>query len=141
MRALILFLVLLGLALAQGNGVQKLEANELASFFQNRVTEVVGLGMPSGVLEGVLLEGLKNRRLSLNLLLGKADQAKARHWIQAGAKVGLLEGQVSGGVLLINHQIILMPNEKSWLLVQDESLVFAIGRQIDQVWNFATRRQ
>jgi len=138
MRGLLVLWVMLGLALGQLQ-VQRLNSNELAAFFQNRVTEVMVLGLPSGVLEGVLLEGLKTRRLTLALLVGKADRPQANRWLQAGAKVGWLEGQISGGVLLLNHQMILMPGEKSWLLIQDESMVFAMQRQIDQIWKMAGR--
>lgn len=133
MRFVFVLLTLLGCAFAQSNPVQRLNANELAAFFQSRVKEVTVLGLPGGALEEVLLEGLKQRQFIVSILLGKADAARGKRWAQAGARVGYLEGTLVGGVAVVNKSLLLLPQPGAWLMFSRPETVL----QIEQLLRIA----
>lgn len=136
MRFVVVLLTLLCCALAQNNSVQRLNANELAAFFQNPVKEVVVLGLPSGALEGVLLEGLKQRRFSVAMLLGKERVAEGRRWGQAGVRVGYVNGQLTAGIVVANKTLVLWPQSDGWLIMDRPE----IAQKLEQLWRTITPR-
>jgi hypothetical protein len=138
MKQVILVLVLLfSGVLAQGetNVYRPRTQNELEDFLKSQIKSAwyVGDNPLSKEFTQYLEQAVREKRITLRVLVAKEDKTKLERLQKAGASVKFLPSRTQKGFMLFGRYLAGR-DQKGWIVLDSLETTAAIEKRLEQVW-------